>query len=135
MQVRLISKIEIHAYSCALEIHIINIASYHEDIFITPKLGNHIISSSTMSIAEVVSGFHLSRITDLYVIIAYQFSIYSCTCSDCVSTKYFTNKIMCTHSTLFWIHKSRLFFCVETNKLTRTSLSRISIVFSDNSGH
>jgi len=35
----------------------------------------------------------------------------------------------------FSMHKSRLFFCVETNKLTRTSLSRTFIVFSDNSRH
>ena len=35
----------------------------------------------------------------------------------------------------FLIHKSRLFFCVETNKLTRISLSRTSIVFSDSSEH
>jgi hypothetical protein len=35
----------------------------------------------------------------------------------------------------FLRHKSRLFCCVETNKLTRALLSRISIVFSDNSGY
>ena len=35
----------------------------------------------------------------------------------------------------FLIHKSRLFFWVGTNNLTRTSLSRISIVFLDNSEH
>ena len=32
-------------------------------------------------------------------------------------------------------HKSKLFFCVETNKLTRISLSRMFIVASDNSEH
>ena len=35
----------------------------------------------------------------------------------------------------FLIHKSRLFFCVETNKLTRISLSRTLTVFSDSSKH
>ena len=33
------------------------------------------------------------------------------------------------------IQMSRLFFCVETNKLTRMPLSRMSIVFWDNSEH